>query len=203
MDGALRVRATVVARLGTSAGERIATLPPVRGECARQQGTDMTTTRVMVLVGILAAVYVLATGSMLPDVVASHFRAGGAADGAMSRGGYLALMIGITSVLPLLLVAPMRLIARVPDGLLSLPNKHYWLAPEREAQTRAWLVDQSAVFGILLSVFLCYVHTLVVRAHATSPPHLDERLMTVGMVAFGLFAAAWLVRYVLHFRLPR
>ena len=65
----------------------------------------------------------------------------------------------------------------MPAALLSLPNKRYWLAPERVAQTRAWLVDQCAGYGILLCVFLCYVHTLVVRAHASTPPHLDERLM--------------------------
>lgn len=163
----------------------------------------MTMTRVMVLVMILAAFYVVATGSALPDVVASHFGAGGTADGAMTRRGYLVLMIGVTSLLPLLIVAPMRLIGRVPGDLLSLPNKQYWLAPERAAQTRAWLVDQCAGFGIILSVFLCYVHTLVVRAHATSPPRLDERLMAGGTVAFGVLVAAWLVRYLLRFRLPR
>lgn len=170
---------------------------------ARTTGTDMTTTRVLVLVVILAAFYIIATGSALPDVVASHFGPGGAADGAMTRRAYLALMIAVACVLPLLIVAPLRLIGRVPDALLSLPNKRYWLAPERAAATRAWLVDQCAGYGILLCVFLCYVHTLVVRAQASSPPRLDERLMFGGLVAFGALAAAWLTRFMLHFRVPR
>jgi len=163
----------------------------------------MTTTRVLLLVVVLAAFYILASGSALPDVVASHFRAGGAADGAMTRGAYLTLMIGVATVLPLLIVLPMRLVGRMPAALLSLPNKHYWLAPERVAQTRAWLADQCAGYGILLCVFLCYVHTLVVRAHASTPPHLDERLMFGGLVAFGILAATWLVRFLLHLRVPR
>lgn len=163
----------------------------------------MTTTRALMLVVVLAAFYILATGRALPDVVASHFGAGGAADGAMTRMAYLALMIAVATVLPLLIVLPMRLLGRVPDALLSLPNKRYWLAPERAARTRAWLVDESAGFGILLCVFLCYTHALVVRAHASSPPHLDERLMLGGLVAFGVLAAAWLTRFMLHWRVPR
>ena len=89
----------------------------------------MATTRVLVLVVALAAFYILATGSALPDVVASHFRAGGTADGAMTRNAYLALRIGVATVLPLLIVLPMRLVGRMPAALLSLPNKRYWLAP--------------------------------------------------------------------------
>jgi hypothetical protein len=162
----------------------------------------MTTTRVLVLVVLAAASYIVATGSMLPDVVASHFGAGGIADGAMTRNAYLALMVAVAAVLPVVIVLPLRLIGRVPDALLSVPNKRYWLAPARAAATRAWLVDQCAGFGILLCVFLCYTHALVVRAQASSPPHLDERFMVGGLVAFGVLAAAWLTRFVLHFRLP-
>ncbi|HEU4665744.1 MAG TPA: DUF1648 domain-containing protein [Dokdonella sp.] len=163
----------------------------------------MTTTRMLVLVVIAAAIYIVATGSALPDPVASHFGAGGHADGAMTRNAYLALMLGICCVLPFAIVLPMRLVGRVPEAFLSLPNKHYWLAPERAAATRAWLADQGAGFGILLCVFLCYTHTLLVRAHATSPPHLDERLMIGGLAAFGALLAVWLARFMLHFRVPR
>jgi hypothetical protein len=156
-----------------------------------------------VLVVVMSAFFVVASGSALPPVVASHFGPGGAADGAMSRGAYLAFMLAMATVLPLLVVLPMRLVRHVPDALLSLPNKRYWLAPARAAATRAYLVDESAGFGILLCVFLCYTHALVVHAHASTPPHLDERLMLGGLVAFGLLAAAWLTRFMLHFRLPR
>ncbi|HEY6940256.1 hypothetical protein [Dokdonella sp.] len=163
----------------------------------------MTTTRALGLTVIGAAIYIVATGVALPDPVASHFGAGGRADGAMTRNAYLALMIGVCCVLPLALALPMRLVVRLPAAFLSLPDKAYWLAPERAAATRAWLADQGAAFGILLCLFLCYTHTLVVRAHATSPPHLDERLMLGGLAAFGACIAGWLARFVLHFRVRR
>lgn len=163
----------------------------------------MTATRALLLVAVAAAIYIVATGSALPDVVASHFGAGGAADGAMTRSAYLTLMVGVGALLPLALVLPLRLLGRVPDALLSLPNKDYWLAPARAAATREWLADQCSGFGILLCVFLCYTHTLVVHAHASSPPRLDERLLAGGLVLFCVLTATWLARYFLRFRLPR
>jgi hypothetical protein len=58
------------------------------------------------------------------------------------------------------------------------------------------------LFACLLVVFLCYVHWLVVRAHAVSPPMLDQRRFSIGVGLFMLGAVIWIVRLRRSFRQP-
>lgn len=142
---------------------------------------------------LVAVVYIWMSSQRLPDLVASHFDAAGHANGYMSRGAYLGVLLVMVVLLPVFLVLiPGRVLAN-PNARINLPNRDYWLAPERRAETIRRLLNQSAVFASLVIVFLCYVQWLVVRAHAFSPPTLDSRALMAGLVAFLVCAAVWAV----------
>ncbi len=153
-------------------------------------------------VGVLAVAgsFVLLAGSSLPPVVAAHFARGGSANGFMSRGAYLTLMLGLVVFLPLLLVLLHSLLRHVPPRFINLPNREYWLAPERSAETLAFLQQQGAYLATLFAAFLCLVHWLVVRANGEQPPHLPEDLFAIGLALFLVTLAVWLGAFVVHFR---
>ena len=96
-----------------------------------------------VVVGSLTGIAL--TAEWLPQQVAAHFALDGRADHFLARDQYLALMIGSTVVATALVTGLLStLVLRFPD-LLNLPNRSFWLAPERRASTHA-LVSSRAVW---------------------------------------------------------
>ena len=139
---------------------------------------------------IVALVVVPLSAMLMPPLVASHFAADGAADSVMPRGAYIALMTGLTVAMPLLMVTSVGWGTRRPSAGLRLPHKDYWLAPERRAESIAWLRSHMMRFGIVLVAFLVSVHGLVVRANLLHPPRLELAPLAV---CGGLFLVALLL----------
>ena len=155
--------------------------------------------RTLLIVVAAAAVFLVLSGSAMPERVASHFVGDGSANGFMPRGAYLGLMLGLTIGLPFLLALPGWLIQRVPLSMVRLPHKDYWLAPERRASTLEFMTHRSTMFGAFMTVFLCYVHWLVVEANKANPPHLPNAPFIAGMAVFAVVTVVWAGAFIVHF----
>ena len=131
-----------------------------------------------------AATFVWATSLGLPDLVASHFGAAGAANGFMTRTFYMLFMVAFVIGLPALMVFVTWHAVGNARARLSLPNRNYWLAPERRAETIALLRVGILCFGALLVTFLCYAHGLVVLANEAQPVHLAQSWFIGGLVVY-------------------
>jgi hypothetical protein len=147
-----------------------------------------------------AAVFVWVTSAQLPLLVASHFDGAGAANGFMPRGGYRGLMLTLLVGLPSLLTALTWWSLGASSARINLPNKDYWLAPERRTATIAYLRTCLLWFGVLLLAFLCYVHWLVVLANGQQPPRLDNAWFIGGLVSFFAALLVWLKMFFGRFR---
>jgi uncharacterized membrane protein len=151
-----------------------------------------------------AAAFVWWTSASLPEAVASHFGAGGAANGFMPRASFVAFTLALVVVVPALLHSLGWLSARIPVRFVNLPNRNYWLAPERRDATLAALGRFGGWLGYATLGLLCAVHWLVVRANAQQPPRLEQAplvaLVSIYLVALFVGMAAVLGRF---FRVPR
>jgi hypothetical protein len=146
----------------------------------------------LLLVGALslaAIVLVVATSASLPPRVATHFGAGGQANGWMTREGYVAFMLAFAVVLPWLVFAA---IALLPRGWLNIPGGNREIAPaNREAAlalTRRFATGLAASMIVLSAA----AHVAILAAHRRAPPQLDEGpfLAVVGVFVAGLVVAA-------------
>src|SRR3954471_4379187 len=85
----------------------------------------------------------------LPAVVAQHFGADGRPNGWAPREAFFAIswvvLLGISA---LLMLTP-RLLRRVPVSMINLPNKRYWLAPERKQESLAFPQRGTEGIGVL------------------------------------------------------
>lgn len=144
---------------------------------------------VMLAVGM----FVWLTSESLPPVVASHFGPGGGANGFSSKGAYRALMLAMVIAVPGIIASSGLLVRLLPPRLINLPNKQYWLAPERLEASLESLTTLFIALAAALAVFLGYVHWLVMRANAVQPPRLDEAAFLSGLAVIGAFIAAWLI----------
>ena len=147
-----------------------------------------------------AGVFTWLSSRRLPEVVASHFDAAGRSNGDMPRGPYIAIMVLITLAVPLFIVVVANLALSAPNARINLPNRDYWLAPERRAETVRYISSQTATLAAGIVLFMCYVQWLLVRANAITPPALDSRAMSVGLAVFLVYTAFWGVRLVRRFR---
>lgn len=150
------------------------------------------------LVGVLA--YILTTIPQLPDRVASHFAANGLANGYMSRDGYRTFIVVFAIAVPLFVVAVVGLLPRAFPGAVNIPDRDYWLAPERRENTLGYLFGWACSFGSLLALFIAAVHAAVLVANSFEPPRLPGMLFVIDLVAFGAGIVVWVAAITFHFR---
>ena len=111
-----------------------------------------------VLLGLLVAVFLAQLAyfyPQLPAVVASHFDARGVADGWLSKPAFLVMefvLLALCLAFALLLPAMMH---RLPDSLINLPHKDYWLAPARRDATMQSMSDSFSWLGVgMMALFV-------------------------------------------------
>jgi uncharacterized membrane protein len=163
----------------------------------------MNSPRFLVL-ALCAGFFVLLTSRALPAVVASHFDGAGVANGFMSRHFYTWFMLAFVVGLPILLVYVPSFVLRNQRTQFNLPNRDYWLAPERRQETVEFLCRHTSRFGVLLSLLLCYVHWLVIQANAQIPPKLSSSWFIGGLAVFVVLCIALIGALLGRFRkVPR
>ncbi|MBK6690258.1 MAG: DUF1648 domain-containing protein [Deltaproteobacteria bacterium] len=138
------------------------------------------------LLGLLILRFVTHLSS-LPPVVASHFGPGGQPDGWMSRGVFAVFGLLPVVVSLIVVVAAPLMTARLPASMINLPNKDYWLTPERRAQAFSKLAAEMEWFGAGLVAFFIFTYELVFIANQNGAP-LAEGPFLVGLLVF--FAGA-------------
>lgn len=162
-----------------------------------------STTSPLLLVGLaLAALFVWRTSERLPAVVATHFGPAGVPNGYMTHSFYLRFMLAFVLLLPWLLNFALERILASPSARINLPNREHWLSEAQRSQTIGFLLRHMRYFGLLLALFLCGVHWLVVSANAVVPPMLDNTRFGIFLGAYLLAMVAWIVALRRRFRRP-
>ena len=126
----------------------------------------------------------LAAGSfLLPDTV-------GAPGKTLPRTGYVLLMLVTMAPLPWLMCGGLLNWTRRHPDLLSIPNKDYWLAPERAAASWQRLDRQMQGLGALTLALVALLHYQAMAQGLTGWPALPEAWLdggTLGLVLLMLF----------------
>ncbi|AHF93459.1 serine/threonine protein kinase [Opitutaceae bacterium TAV5] len=135
---------------------------------------------------ILAATLVflvalLLANHWLPDRVASHFNGAGRADGWMRRDTFLLTLelagLGVSFGIGALFFA----LNHFPARFINLPNRGYWLAPERRVATMTLILRRGLWLVPCMLVFFTALTVLTVFANRLSPPRLPASWI-VGLI---------------------
>lgn len=153
----------------------------------------------VLLVGLIAqGVY----SSLLPEQVANHFGAAGLADGWMSNRANLLLSCSILVFNSLVFLSIPTILRNTPMRWLSLPNREYWLAPERRDANLRSIADWVGFCGLLTNLFMLVVFHLVYLANSKTPPRINEPFFLLLLGVYFLIICIWLVLLFRRFRLP-
>ena len=139
----------------------------------------------------------------LPERMASHFNASGAATAWMPKSGFFTvfLVVIVAASVPVFLVP--KSMAKLPNNKINLSNKEYWLAPERRAETIEYLGMQLGWFGCaVLALLFCSLYNAV-AANLRPDHNFDSGSFYIALGAFSAFLIFWLIRLLSHFsRVP-
>ena len=160
-----------------------------------------------VLLGLLVALYALELwrgASELPERVATHFDLAGRPDGYGSRGSLLTALACMGVVSCGLGFGLPALLARLPDELVNVPARDYWLAPERRAATRDRIAEQMRWISIWTAGFmLAIAHEAIELNRAAAGGH-ERAALPIGW-ALGIYLAgtlAFVGSWIVRFRRP-
>ena len=159
-------------------------------------------TLVFIVLLFAGAEFVISTTASLPERVASHFGAGGQANDYMTRDGYCWFMLFFTLGFPALLVFAIAGLPRLMPRYTNIPNRDYWLVPERRGQAFDILTTYALWFGCLIEVFICSVHWHVIQANAQYPPQLANGPFLMSLGVFLTALVVWIIMLTRRFRIP-
>ena len=82
------------------------------------------------------------------------------------------------------------LLGRLPPSLINLPNRDYWLAPERRTETIERVRTALLEFGNAMFAFFVFVVWSIIHANATGDGQVGWSYV-LGLFAFFGFVAVW------------
>lgn len=155
---------------------------------------------VLLCLGFL--LYVNETSSLLPGRLATHFGGRGQPNGWMNRSGYTTFISLLGVGLPLFVIALCFLCRFLPAWTVNIPNREYWVSPERRSRTYGYLLAHSLWLGCLLVAFVAAMHYLTIQANRSIPVHLAGGSMIMVLAVFLGCLAIWVVALMRHFQRP-
>jgi uncharacterized membrane protein len=154
---------------------------------------DRTSVSVLLLVAAIAAFQLVHYYPLLQDRVAVHFGASGEANGWSSRGGFVAQMAVTEALVVLFGLGLAAVLDRIPAALVNIPNRRYWLSPERRAESVEFIRSQLVWIEVATLGFLVAITQLIIGENLSdTPPRLpvDFWYVLAAFVGVVLFLAA-------------
>jgi len=151
---------------------------------------------------LVAAAQVLVYYPQLPDHMASHFNGAGQPNGWSSKAFFFGLTGFVLVLLTALFAVLPAWIQRMPARLINLPNKDYWLAPERQEATMASVAAALTWFGCAAVIFLNAATWLVIRFNLDRDPALPSPPMWALIAGFLLCVVLLTLRMLYLGRRP-
>jgi uncharacterized membrane protein len=94
---------------------------------------------------------------ILPENVPSNFSASGVPHGWMEKTDFLVLYFAVVSLVPLFFPGLALVLPKIPHSLISLPNRDYWLSPERGKETFDFIITSMTWLGSATLLFVMRV----------------------------------------------
>ena len=165
-------------------------------------GAGLNPLKVWIAVVLLHAVQTTYYYPRLPAIVAQHFDAAGHANGWASRDFFFVfswvMLLGMSAIF---MLTP-RMLRRIPVSMINLPNKNYWLAPERKDESLRFLEREMQWMGVLTIAFLVLVLHLAIRANLDPAHHFESSPFVFLLVVFAITTSWWIVRLYRRFPKP-
>ena len=145
----------------------------------------------------LCVIHALYYYPQLPDKVASHFGLSGQPDAWSSKTSFVTFYMVTAGVLAILFLGICFGILKIPLSLVNLPNKDYWLSPERKQETFDFIFHYLLWLGSGTFVLLIAIIHQSFRVHLEKAKSLEYPMLSVGI--YIVFTILWCIGLCVKF----
>ncbi|NOY76398.1 MAG: DUF1648 domain-containing protein [Calditrichaeota bacterium] len=146
---------------------------------------------------------ILSAYSHLPDKVVSHFDITGKPNGWMSKQAFLRLDVFLVGFLALLFYFSGFIMNKIPNTFINLPNKAYWLAPERRDKSLRVINSFLLWFGNATLIFIFVLLQDVIDYNLNPQNYSAGMNAWTPALLYLLFIFLWTAGLFLRFRRPQ
>lgn len=139
-----------------------------------------TAITVFVLLSVACVAHALWYYPRLPEQVAHHFGASGQPDAWGSKAQFLVVYLVTVGVMAATFLGFGLLMPKIPNSAINLPNKNYWLAPERRQQTLDYVLPWFLWLGSLTMLLLLDIFQQSFQVHLGKATKLNHFWITMG-----------------------
>lgn len=161
----------------------------------------MLARRLQIFTGLLGIALTVVAAQYLPERVATHFTFSGAPNAWSSNLVNTLFFSAMYLLMNSLFLAIPWFVQKLPASMINMPNRDYWLAPERRAQTVIKIGAYMAAFAVGVNLFMIAVESLIFAANRSMMPLSPLGIIAVG-AAFFVFMILWIIQFIRAFRLP-
>jgi len=134
---------------------------------------------------------------LLPERVASHFGISGKPDGWSSKTSFIMAQSIITGIVAVLFPVIAFGLSKIPVSLINLPNKDYWLSPERKQASCAFFEGYFLWFGTATLLLLLDIFSKILLVGTGAAEGLGHPLQS--LAAYIVFVVIWIAGLYLKF----
>lgn len=135
---------------------------------------------------------------LLPEKIATHFGASFKPDGYSDKAVFEILFKLLELFLIAMFIGVNYFMKHAKDNLINLPNKEYWLAPERREKSLYILKANMSFFGALTIAYMVFNQVLIYIANLSEPVQLGDSFW-IGFVIYMFSTMGWLIRMIMLF----
>ncbi len=150
---------------------------------------------------VLGVVQCFVLRPLLPERVASHFDFNGKPNGGMNRDTFVVTMLATNLGLPVFMVLLSWITRILPNSLINVPHKEYWLTPERRRTTLQWFEQWMVWISSATGLFLIAMFWLVYLANRDGGGLNNVAFFTIMSLYLLVIFAATAFAYV-RFQVP-
>ena len=151
---------------------------------------------------IVFAIRLLWALPLLPETVASHFDGAGRPNGHQSKTAFAVLCMAFSSGLFAVFALLSSSLHHIPSSLLNLPNREYWLTPERRRAALERMGVYLDWFAFATLLVLVGASELALEANLARAP-LDDSAFWTLLGCYIAFTVVWTVLLLGAFAIPK
>jgi uncharacterized membrane protein len=154
----------------------------------------------LVLTAIAQAAYYF---PRMPEVMSSHYGAHGQPNGWMTRPAAMVFTFAVLGIEMVAFGVLPYFLRSIPPSLINVPNKQYWLAPERKEQGLSLVIDSMHWLGVAVVLFFLTMMEQVYRANLHPGQGLDSALFAAAVIGFMGAVVVWIVWLYQRMAVPK
>ncbi len=146
---------------------------------------------VFVILCVTCVAHTLYYYPLLPEKVATHFGPSGRPDAWGSKMQFIVVYLVAVGVMAAIFLGLGLALTKIPNALINLPNKDYWLAPERRRETSDYMLPWFLWLGSLTMILLLDIAHQSFQVHLGKATRLGHFWITLG--GYLILSTMWCV----------